>query len=210
MARARRTKIVATLGPAVDRPGALEHLLEAGADVLRVNLSHAPPPVQAERVARARWLKPEIAVLVDLAGPKLRLGDIQGEIPVTAGSVVELGGPDVPLGDPSVFARVRPGDPVYIADGTIHLEVVSVESTRIRCRAIVGGALRSRKGINLPADTSSLPCLTDKDRADLAALDVLDADYVALSYVRSEQDVESVRRHTRLPVIAKIEKQQAL
>ena len=83
---------------------------------------------------------------------------------------------------------MRPGDPVFIADGTIHLEVaVDVAGDASRCRVRVGGTLRSRKGINLPDDTSSLPCLTDKDRADLAELDVLTPDFVALSYVRHER-----------------------
>jgi pyruvate kinase len=114
------------------------------------------------------------------------------------------------VGDPSLFARVRSGDPIYIADGTIALEAKDVASDRVVCRVRVGGTLRSRKGINLPVDTSSLPGLTEKDRADLADLDVLDADFVAVSYVRHERDLDDVRKLTSLPLVAKIEKQQAL
>jgi pyruvate kinase len=206
----RRTKIVATLGPALDRPGELERLLDAGADVLRVNLSHAPPAAHAERVQRARAHKPQVAVLVDLAGPKLRLGEIAGELCIEAGQMVTLGSPEIPVADPSLYARVRAHDPIYIADGTVHLEAVDVGPHTIVCRVVVGGVLRSRKGINLPADESSLPCLTEKDRADLGEVGLLAPDFIALSYVRNEADVEEVRRLSALPVVAKIEKQQAL
>ncbi len=206
----RRTKIIATLGPAVDPPGELERLLDAGVDVLRVNLSHAPPRAHADRVKRARAHKPNIAILADLGGPKLRLGDLPSEITVVPGQQVVLGEGGVPVGDPTVFDRVAAGEPVYIADGTIHLQAVSVAPGRLVCEVIVGGQLRSRKGINLPADQSGTTCLTDKDRADIAELDAISPDYVALSYVRSASDVECLRGLCSLPIIAKIEKQQAL
>ena len=209
----RRTKIVATLGPAVDPPGQLERLLDAGADVLRVNLSHAAPPAHVERVKRARAHKPGIAILADLGGPKLRLGDLADEIPVASGQTIVIGAGGVPVADPTVFDRVHKGDPVYIADGTIHLEVVAVEpgpQGRILCQVIVGGTLKSRKGINLPADQSAAPCLTDKDRADLSEIECISPDFIALSYVRSETDIYALRALCPLPIIAKIEKQQAL
>ncbi len=206
----RRTKIIATIGPAQDAPGALERLLDAGVDVLRVNLSHASPRDQAARVARARAHRPGIAVLADLGGPKLRLGDLAHDVPVAAGETVVLGAGGIPVGDPTLYVRVRAGDPVFVADGTIALEAVAVTSDSLTCRVRVGGTLRSRKGINLPRDTSSLPVLTDKDRRDLAELDVLSADFVAVSYVRHEQDLADVRALTSLPLVAKIEKQQAL
>jgi pyruvate kinase len=205
-----RTKIVATLGPALDAPGALERLLASGVDVLRVNLSHASPPEQAARVRRARALRPDIGVFADLGGPKLRLGDLHEEVTVGAGAAVVLGAGGVPVADPSLFGRVRVGDPIYLADGTIHLQALEVRADAVVCRAIVGGTLRSRKGVNLPLDVSDLPCLTDKDRSDLAQIDAIAPDYVALSYVRHERDIAALRRHTNLPVIAKIEKQQAL
>jgi pyruvate kinase len=206
----RRTKIIATIGPAQDPPGALERLLDTGVDVLRVNLSHASPRDQAARVRRARAHRPGIAVLADLGGPKLRLGDLPAEVVVAAGETVTLGAGGVSVADPTLFVRVRAGDPVFVADGTIALEAVEVASDHLTCRVRVGGTLRSRKGINLPRDTSSLPVLTDKDRRDLAELDVLAADFVAVSYVRHEQDLASVRALTSLPLVAKIEKQQAL
>jgi len=208
--KTRRTKIIATVGPAQDAPGALERLLDAGVDVLRVNLSHASPRDQAARVKRARAHRPDVAVLVDLAGPKLRLGDLPADVAVADGETVVLGAGGVPVGDPTLFERVSPGDPVYIADGTIALEATAVARDRVTCRVRVGGTLRSRKGINLPRDTSSTPVVTEKDRADLGDLSVLDPDYVAVSYVRHEQDLADVRRLTDLPLVAKIEKQQAL
>jgi pyruvate kinase len=206
----RRTKIIATVGPAQDAPGALERLLDAGVDVLRINLSHASPREQAARVRRARAHRADVAVLADLAGPKLRLGELPHDLVIAAGETVVLGAGGVPVGDPTLFARVRPGDPVYVADGTIALETTATAADRVTCRVRVGGTLRSRKGINLPHDASSLPGVTDKDRADLAVLDVLDADFIAVSYVRHEQDLIDVRKLTSLPLIAKIEKQQAL
>jgi pyruvate kinase len=206
----RRTKIIATLGPAQDSPGSLERLLDAGVDVLRVNLSHASPRQQMARVKRARAHRPDVAVLVDLCGPKLRLGDLTADIDVAEGDTVVLGAGGVPVADPTLYARVQPGDPVYVADGTIALEATSVSSDRVTCRVRVGGKLRSRKGINLPRDTSSLPVVTEKDRADLAEVGLLDPDFVAVSYVRHEEDLADVRRLTDLPLVAKIEKQQAI
>jgi pyruvate kinase len=206
----RRTKIIATVGPAQDPPGALERLLDSGVDLLRVNLSHASPRAQAERVRRARAHRPDIAVLADLAGPKLRLGDFADDVKVTEGETLVLGAGGVPVGDPSLYDRVRAGDPVFIADGTIDLVASEVGIDRVVCRVRVGGTLRSRKGINLPLDTSSLPALTEKDRQDLAEIDVLAPDFIALSYVRHERDIADARALTDLPVVAKIEKQQAL
>ena len=206
----RRTKIIATIGPALDPPGVLERLIDAGADVLRVNLSHASPRDQAARVQRARAHKPDIAVLADLGGPKLRLGNLREDVKIQAGDLVTLGGDEIPVADPSLYDRVRVGDPVYLADGTLDLVVTEIRASQLVCRVRVGGVVRSRKGINLPFDTSSLPALTDKDRHDLADMGVLDPDYVALSYVRHERDISDCRALTKLPIVAKIEKQQAL
>jgi len=206
----RRTKIVATIGPAQAPPGALELLLDSGVDVLRVNLSHATPREQAAQVRRARAHRPNIAVLADLGGPKLRLGELRDEINVAAGDTIAIGAGGIPVGDPSLFDRVRVGDPVFVADGTIALVATDVRRDCVTCRVRVGGTLRSRKGINLPNDTSSLPALTDKDRADLADISVLAPDFIGVSYVRHERDLAMARELTDVPLIAKIEKQQAL
>jgi pyruvate kinase len=151
-----------------------------------------------------------VAVLVDLAGPKLRLGELPADLAIAEGETVILGAGGVPVGDPTLFERVRAGDPIYIADGTIALETAAVAADHVTCRVRVGGTLRSRKGVNLPRDASSLPAVTQKDRADLAELDLLMPDFVAVSYVRHEQDLADARRFTSLPLVAKIEKQQAL
>jgi pyruvate kinase len=204
------TKIVATLGPATDKPGALEKMLAVGVDVVRLNLSHASPREHADRVKRLRACRPQVAVLADLGGPKLRLSDLPSEITVEPGQTVVLGSAELPVAEPTFRERVRPGDPVYIADGTVYLEAEEVTPAGVRCRVITGGVLRSRKGINLPNDTSELPCLTEKDRRDLAEIDHISPDYIALSYVRHERDLAEARMLTRLPLVAKIEKQQAL
>jgi pyruvate kinase len=204
------TKIVATLGPATDKPGALEKMLAVGVDVVRLNLSHASPREHADRVKRLRACRPQVAVLADLGGPKLRLSDLPSEITVEPGQTVVLGSAELPVAEPTFRERVRPGDPVYIADGTVYLEAEEVTPAGVRCRVITGGVLRSRKGINLPNDTSELPCLTEKDRRDLAEIELIAPDYVALSYVRHERDLAEARTLTKLPLVAKIEKQQAL
>jgi pyruvate kinase len=167
------TKIVATLGPATDKPGVLEKMLAVGVDVVRLNLSHASPREHADRVKRLRACRPQVAVLADLGGPKLRLGDLPAEV-------------------------------------TVDLEAEELTAEGVRCRVITGGVLRSRKGINLPNDTSELPCLTEKDCRDLSEIELIAPDYVALSYVRHERDLTAARALTKLPLVAKIEKQQAL
>ena len=134
----RRTKIIATIGPAQDPPGALERLLDAGVDVLRVNLSHASPREQAARVQRARAHRPDLAVLADLAGPKLRLGVLPEPVRVASGETVVIGMGGLPVGDPSLFHRVEVGDPVFIADGTLDLVVEERAADRLICRVRVG------------------------------------------------------------------------
>ena len=207
----RRTKIIATVGPAQDPPGALERLLDSGVDLLRVNLSHAAPRAQAERVRRARAHRPDIAVLADLAGPKLRLGDFAEDVKVAEGETLVLGAGGVP-GGRSVALRPRPRrrPGVHRRRDDRSRSPPRSAATALVCRVRVGGTVRSRKGINLPLDTSSLPALTEKDRQDLADIDVLAPDFIALSYVRHERDIADARALTDLPVVAKIEKQQAL
>src|SRR5689334_16399057 len=137
------TKIVATLGPATDKPGVLEKMLAVGVDVVRLNLSHASPREHADRVKRLRAARPQVAVLADLGGPKLRLGDLPGEITVEPGQSVVLGSAEIPVAEPTFRERVRKGDPVYIADGTVYLEAEEVTGEGVRCRVITGGVLRS-------------------------------------------------------------------
>jgi pyruvate kinase len=205
-----RTKIVATLGPACDPPGVLERVLQEGVDVIRLNLSHGSPPDHAARVARARAAKPDVAVLADLCGPKLRLGELPEPVTIRAGERVTLGPRGIPVADPDFPRRVRKGDPIYLADGTLRLETVAVTAAGVEAAVTVGGILTSRKGINLPNDSSPLPALTGKDRRDIEQLDAIDPDFVALSYVRHENDIAELRRLCADAIIAKVEKQQAV
>jgi pyruvate kinase len=152
-----RTKIVATLGPALDPPGALERLVAAGVDVVRVNLSHGTPRDQATRVARARAANPTIAVVADLGGPKLRLGDLPGPVIIKSNETVIFGPRYLPVADPTFAQRVKKGDPVYLIDGAVRMEAVAVDGVNVECRVVVGGTLLSRKGSTCPTISRTCP-----------------------------------------------------
>jgi pyruvate kinase len=189
-----RTRVVATLGPATDSEETLGALLDAGVDVVRLNAAHATPAEHAVRIERIRKLagtRP-VAILLDLAGPKLRLTHPVAGVP---GDVVAV----------SLPATVRPGDPVLLADGLMQLEVVDAAHARV----VVGGDIPPGKGINLPSSRLDLPALTAKDEVDLAFAAEAGVDLVGLSFVRRATDLEAVRRHG-LPVVAKIERAEAL
>ena len=189
-----RTRIVATLGPASSSSEKLRALIEAGVDVFRLNFSHGTHAQHGELVKGIRHIAGDrpIAILQDLCGPKLRLTrPVKGK----PGEVVEI---DLPQ-------DVRPGDPVLLADGIMQLEVVDAKHARV----IVGGDIPVGKGINLPSSILDIPSLTPKDREDLAFGVSQKVDYVALSFVRRASDLDEVKR-SGLPVIAKIEKPQAL
>jgi pyruvate kinase len=223
----RRTKIVATLGPASSEPEVLDELIRAGVNVFRLSLSHGEYndhrlAYHRVRVAAAAAGDP-IAVLADLCGPKMRVGRFAGgkitlapgqHITVTTQEV--LGGPGViPTEYAGLADDVRPGDHILCDDGMIELSVDAVAGTEVDCTVVHGGTLRDRKGMNLPGVAISSPSLTDQDRADARfALD-LGVDYLALSFVRRPGDVEDLRALIKevgppTPVIAKIEKPEAL
>jgi pyruvate kinase len=190
----RRTRIVATLGPASDSPERIAALLDAGVDVFRLNFSHGTREEHAARIERVRRAAGErpAAILLDLGGPKLRLGHRVAGRP---GDLIEV---DLP---PSV----RPGDPVLLADGLMQLEVVGGR----RCRVIVGGDIPAGKGVNLPSSRLDLPALTDKDRTDLAYGLAHGVDLVAQSCVDCATDLDETRA-SGLPVIAKVERAGAV
>lgn len=189
-----RTRIVATLGPATDSEERIGALLDAGVDVVRLNLSHGTHAEHARRIALVRRLAGErpIATLVDLGGPKLRSTHPVAGKP---GDVVDLALPPT----------VRPGDPVLLADGIMQLEVVDAH----RARILVGGSVPAGKGINLPSSRLDMPSLTAKDRLDLRFAVEQGADVVALSFVRRASDLDEARA-SGLPVIAKIERAEAV
>ncbi len=223
----RRTKIVATLGPASEAPAVLDRLVAAGVDVFRLNLSHGTQDYHRTLYERVRDAAARagrvVAVLADLCGPKVRVGRFPGgHIDLKTGDRVTVttrdvgGGPGLIPSQYEPFARdVRPGDRVLLDDGLIELRVEAVAGTEVSCAVIDGGVLKDRKGMNLPGVEMSTPALTDKDRADARFAAELGVDFLALSFVRRAADVDDLKSllnacGRRVPVVAKIELPQAL
>ena len=222
-----RTKIVCTIGPASQSPKLLEKLIRAGMNVARLNFSHGTQPahqkvINAVRQIAAKLNKP-VAILQDLAGPKIRVGQIKtGEIILKPGARFILTTRLVPGDEKEVsvnYSRlpqdVRPGDSLLLSDGALELKVEEASQKDIQCKVVVGGPLSSFKGVNLPTGSVKIPSLTDKDKSDLAFGIENEVDYVALSFVRSAEDVRTARRFMKkkmcsIPIIAKIEKHEAL
>jgi pyruvate kinase len=220
----RRTRIIATLGPASDTEEKIEALFLAGADVFRINMSHSSHETLRAyhaiiRRIEARYNRP-IGILVDLQGPKLRIGEFAHE-PVTLKPEQEfvLDSDPAPgdetrvyLPHPEIFSAVRPGDQLLLNDGLIRLAVKGVEEGRIVTRVVYGGPLSSRKGVNLPDTIVPLAALTEKDRDNLDYACELGVDWIALSFVQRPDDVAEVRKRVRgrAGVLAKIEKPSAL
>jgi pyruvate kinase len=224
--RTRRTKIVATLGPASSSPDMLAALVEAGMDGARLNFSHGSHEEHAQRAQLVREIQADagrpLALIADLQGPKLRLGELESPRTLEDGEEVIVSGEDAGSGNgeltvsPSVIGDVlQPGHDVLIDDGLVRLRVQEVAQGRARCCVIVGGVISSHKGVNLPGVPIPIPAITRKDVEDLEfALD-LGVDYVALSFVRSAADVRDLRRlieeaRSTAHVIAKIEKSEAI
>lgn len=225
--RPRRTKIIGTLGPASRAPETVEALIRAGLDVARLNFSHGSHDehrkvYETVREAEVRVQKP-IAVMQDLSGPKIRLGQVDGSVFLPAGEEVRVSSKMDFVGTrerlPTTYARlvrdVKVGERILLADGRLELEALAVEGDDVRCRIEVGGTISSRKGLNLPGSNLSVPSLSEKDIVDLEFGLKLGVDYVALSFVRSPHDVVLLREHMQrcgrvVPVISKIEKPQAV
>ncbi len=225
----RRTKILATLGPATDDPRVLNELISAGVDVVRLNLSHGSHDehrIRAETIRdRARASGRQIGVLLDLQGPKIRIGGFRnGPVHLLEGEGFTLDadcGPTdgdqqrVGLTFPEMIRDLSRGDTLMLADGAIQLWVEEVTDSQARCRVQVGGRLSDSKGINKQGGGLSAPALTDKDRADIVFAAAIEADYLAVSFVRSAEDVFEARRllHEaggRADIISKIERAEAV
>ena len=221
----RRTKIVATIGPASSTEAVVAALIEAGMDGARLNLSHGTQDDHARTAEVVRSTETDagrsIALIADLQGPKLRVGDIPGVVELTDGDTVVIAGEDVATGDdlpvsPSVLGSVlRAGSEVLIDDGHIRLRVERVERGRASCLVVIGGPVGPHKGVNLPGVPLPIPSLTRKDLDDLEFALGLGVDFVALSFVRSAADVKALRtlieaRASQARVIAKIEKSEAV
>src|SRR6266545_4683034 len=220
MRRLRRTKILATLGPASSDRNVIADLFRAGADVFRINMSHTSHERMRELVALIRAVEFEygrpIGILVDLQGPKLRIGRFGGgPITLAKGDTFFLDTDEAPgdatrvqLPHAEIFAAVQPGHQMLLDDGKVRLTTTEVDAQRIATRVEVGGKLSDRKGVSLPQTTLSFSALAPKDRSDLDAA----LDWVALSFIQRPDDIAEAKKITRgrALVMAKIEKPQAV
>jgi pyruvate kinase len=234
----RRAKIVATIGPASQSEQVLEQLLRAGMNVARMNFSHGLHSEHAERIACLRRLSEKfslpVGILQDLQGPKVRVGVLEPALELVEGEIVRLhaegqqdlesGEKQIPVAPVELFEAVSNGSSILLDDGHLSLQVVEMQAggaralCALRAKVLVGGALSSHKGINLPGTHLNIPGFTEKDRADLAFGLSQKVDFVAMSFVRTRQDVEAVREamaaldasgeHPLL--IAKLEQAEAL
>jgi len=225
----RRTKIVATLGPATEDPKVLEHLIEVGLDVARLNFSHGTQEQHRRNLENVREISRRlgraVACLQDLPGPKIRTGEVgdKSGVELTEGAAFTLTTEPV-IGTTERVSTtydllpqdVHPGCHILLDDGVIKLEVEAISGGDVKTRVVNGGRLKSHKGINLPGVMLSIPSLTDRDRRDAEFGLSLDVDFVAQSFVRTKEDVEELRSflnergRSDLPIIAKIEKPQAV
>ncbi len=222
----RRTKIVCTIGPVTSTPERIRAMILAGMDVARLNFSHGDHDSHRQTLhiirETSKEVGKEIGILQDLAGPKIRLGNLPVEERVLqtgeriALSPVEGDDPTViPVNYPYLIEDVAVGDRILLADGLVLLKVQSKESTRLICEVLAGGAIQSHKGLNLPSSSLRIPAFTEKDRKDLKVGLEAGVDFVALSFVRHEKDLEPVRKilnQVDSPplLIAKIERPQAV
>jgi len=217
-----RTKIVCTLGPASSTLDAITALAEAGMNVARLNFSHGTHADHAERIGMIRSVAKDmgkpIAILGDLQGPRIRIGELPLSISLKPGDDVTLVhenegiGGEIPVTYSALAQDVKVGDRILVDDGLIEMVALDVHTPRVHARVIHGGLLRSHKGLNLPGVQVSAPSLTDKDIADVEFAVAQDLDYLALSFVRRAEDITSLR--ALLPawigIVAKIEKDAAL
>ncbi|MEX2490150.1 MAG: pyruvate kinase [Nitrospirales bacterium] len=231
----RQVKIVATIGPATSSLENLERLVNAGINVARFNMSHGTADWHRTTMQRLRQVsqkkQAQVAILVDLSGPKVRVGDLpqEGKLFVRDQKVILVPKhPSPPTSKPAhpidhelsidlaAFPQdIKPGQIVLIDDGNISLQVETIQSDRLICTVLVGGTVTSRKGVNFPGVRLEIPGFTQKDAEDLQVAIEAQVDYLALSFVRSPQDIRSVQsalaeRSATIPVIAKIERPEAL
>lgn len=229
MASIRRTKIVATLGPATDRPGELERIIKAGVDVVRINMSHGSVEDHVKRANTVREtaarLDREVAVLVDLQGPKIRIAKFpNGAIQIADGDKFALDNNvganegnqhEVGLTYKNLPYDVKPGNLLLLDDGRIVMRVDEVVGERVECTVTVGGTLSNSKGINLLGGGLSATALTEKDKEDIITAAKMNADYLALSFPRSAEDVEycrslAVQAGLNCGIVSKVERAEAV
>jgi pyruvate kinase len=225
----RRTKIVATIGPASSSREVIRQLVQAGMDVARLNFSHGSYEQHAQTIANLREISLEldtpVTILQDLQGPKIRVGQLPGgEMVLAPGKVVAMipeaeftGQPEtIPLDYSHAAEEAKGGMRILLDDGMMQLEVLETSGNTLRCRVVDGGVLKSRKGVNFPQlNLRRLPSLTEKDKEDLKFGISQEVDWISLSFVRSGEDVHTLRELIAAegvfkPVVAKIEKPQAI
>ncbi len=218
----RRTKIVATLGPAWEEPGRIHALVDAGVNVVRVNSSHGTPELRSAWIERIKAVRRErqapLGILVDLHGPRIRVGKLGEPITLTQGQEVafapeetaEAG--EIPTTYPELAEDVRPGSRILLDDGLLAVDVTRVHGDRVEGKVRYGGLLKANKGMNLPGADVSAPAMTESDREEVLRVCAIGIEHIGISFVRRAEDVESVRRiapkHVKL--VAKIEKDTAL
>jgi pyruvate kinase len=223
----RKTKIVCTIGPSSSSAAVIETMIRSGMNVARLNFSHGTHSDHAEKIRLIREtaskLGATVAILQDLAGPKIRVGFIpdpgvlleSGQDFILTGQQVEGNQNRVSITYPKLPGEVKKGDRLLLADGLMELVVVGATDTEIKCQVVTGGILTSQKGINLTTGTIHAPSLTEKDHVDLLFGLEHDVDYIALSFVKSADDIRMIKaiiheNGKEIPVIAKIEKHEAL
>jgi pyruvate kinase len=217
-----RTKIVCTLGPASSSADMLRQLIEAGLNVARINFSHGTHEEHASTIARVRAIAGDmgraVAILGDLQGPRIRIGDLAAPVHLDEGADVtlvpeaEARAGEMPVTYTALATDVHVGDRILIDDGLIELIVLDVQAPRVHARVVHGGEVKRHKGMNLPGVHVSAPSITDKDRADVEFAVAQDVDFLALSFVRRAEDIQALQALVpkTTMVIAKIEKDVAL
>jgi pyruvate kinase len=217
-----RTKIVGTLGPSSNTAEVIRSLVDAGLDVARINFSHGTYEQHSHTIATIRAVSEAagrpVAIMGDLQGPRIRIGDLPSPLELEAGQSIVLvpedqaQGDEIPVTYDELSNDVAPGNRILVNDGLIELVVTAVASPRVTATVVHGGTLSSHKGMNLPGIAVSAPSITDKDKADIAFAVENDLDALALSFVRRAEDIESLRKliPKTTVVVAKIEKDVAL
>ena len=222
----RKTKIIATIGPASREPEVLDQLIAAGMDCARLNFSHGTLEEHAEVIHSVRQLSARqgkrVAILQDLGGIKLRLGHMDKQVQLNHGDVVTIGPEErsisqgrLPFPQPVILKNLRPGNFVFIADGTICLEVIENEGSEIKTRVRNGGIVSSYKGVNLPGVKFDMPVLTKDDKVALQFGLEQEVDWVAISFVRTVEDIRSAKAYmnnmgSKARIMAKLEKAEGI
>lgn len=223
----RRTKIIATLGPASSNKEKIEQLIKAGVDAIRINMSHGSHEEHRRVFKRVREIAKKhhrhIAIIMDLCGPKIRVGEFsngsiqikdKSEVIVTSRDIIGSDG-IIPSQYHFIHKDIKPGERILLDDGNLELKVLGIDGKDIRCRVVHGGLLKNKKGMNMPDSKLSVPAFTDKDKSDAELAVELGADFLALSFVRERKDVERLQRfltklQSPIQIISKIERPEAV